>query len=122
MLKNALRDMNRRFPRAGLPKPTMFLNKYGLTPRLEFALENLGIMEYSEVTYPANGGSLRVAVRRTDPWHQMEIGGFEYKCIEYLKEDSQGGEDNRYRGGGGGLHPPLLDARGGRRQREGVRT
>ena len=108
MLKSALRDLNRFFPHAGLPKPTSFLNKFGLTPRVEFAMENLGIREYFTVTYPANGGSLRVAVRRTEPWLLMENRLFEFDCLEYVSRKVDKGATIIDIGAGTGVYTLLF--------------
>ena len=83
-IKRILRDVNRRFPKAGLPKPSLSLDRFRVRPYMDTAMSSLGIREYSTVRFPVNGSSFTVNVRSGVFWKVVEERMFEPKCLEHV--------------------------------------
>jgi FkbM family methyltransferase len=83
-IKRILREVNKRFPEAGLPKPSLSLDRLRIRFYAETAMSRLGIREYSTVRFPVNGSSFNVNVRSGAFWNAIEERRFEPDCLEHL--------------------------------------
>jgi len=114
-IKKILRDVNRRFPEAGLPKPSLSLDKLGIRSYAETAMSRLGIREYSTVRFPVNGSSFNVNVRSGAFWKAVEEKKFEPDCLEHISKVMQEGSNVLDIGAGFGAYSLLFSRMTGSR-------
>jgi FkbM family methyltransferase len=107
-IKRILRDVNRRFPEAGLPRPSLSFDRFGMRTYLDTAMESLGIREYSTVRFPVNGSSFTVRVRSGRFWNAIEERRFEPDCLEHLTKVMREGSKVLDIGAGFGAYSLLL--------------
>ncbi len=100
--------MNATFRTAGLPVPSLFLRQHGIKPYVDVALDNLGVKEYMDYTYPVNGYEVNITVRDNGLWQLIQKNEFETECFNHLSHILRKGMKVMDVGAGFGIYTLLF--------------